>query len=144
MTPGPARSSKEDGGRRSWFTKVWTCCLAAMWSFVFLAGIGIFVVLPLAAHFGHWDQQDPNGAPTSASSSPSDIYVPVTWTFAGVSCADGWQSSSVGHSGACSHHGGVISNWQGSNGQVLSCAGVPPIGRAVQEQQIALQGALHC
>ncbi|MBJ6983976.1 hypothetical protein [Luteimonas sp. MC1750] len=26
-------------------------------------------------------------------------------------CADGWASSSIGRSGACSHHGGVVERW---------------------------------
>lgn len=32
------------------------------------------------------------------------------YIFGKTSCADGWQSSSIGRSGACSHHGGVYSN----------------------------------
>lgn len=37
----------------------------------------------------------------------------------GVVCGDGWESASIGNSGACSHHGGV-NNIPGNIGMIVS------------------------
>lgn len=35
-------------------------------------------------------------------------------------CSDGWHSSSIGRSGACSHHGGVRHGWGGAVAVLLA------------------------
>lgn len=37
------------------------------------------------------------------------LFIPLSILIPGSVCSDGWQSSSIGSRGACSHHGGVSS-----------------------------------
>jgi len=60
----------------------------------------------------------------------------ITWTSKGLACADGWVSPSLGKQGACSHHGGEVRVYEGSNGSELRCkVGVPPDGEDAQYEQ---------
>lgn len=60
----------------------------------------------------------------------------VEWTLVDVTCADGWRSPSIGEQGACSHHGGVVTVYEGTDGSVLRCAdGAPPYGKEAQADQ---------
>jgi hypothetical protein len=43
-------------------------------------------------------------------------------SLGGLSCADGWQSPSIGKSGACSHHGGVVSKFSSNSKYSLTSA----------------------
>jgi hypothetical protein len=44
-------------------------------------------------------------------------------------CRDGWPSQSIGLRGACSHHGGVATNWVAVLVTLLSASGGVAIGR---------------
>jgi hypothetical protein len=74
-----------------------------------------------------------------------DAYPLVTWTYVDTTCADGWRSSSIGKRGACSHHGGVVKVWLGSDGTELRCHdGGPPRTKADQLRQLDRLGRLYC
>jgi hypothetical protein len=38
------------------------------------------------------------------------VFIAVARLSGPAHCVDGWMSSSIGHRGACSHHGGVADN----------------------------------
>ena len=51
-------------------------------------------------------------------------------------CRDGWHSPSIGHRGACSHHGGVGgASWQGWLALILSVGGGIVAGRMVKRNE---------
>ncbi|WP_406366147.1 Ku protein [Streptomyces sp. NBC_00645] len=54
----------------------------------------------------------------------------------GYECADGWPSDSIGRQGACSHHGGVVSVFEGDDGTILRCGDNehPPRPDELQQQ----------
>jgi hypothetical protein len=70
----------------------------------------------------------------------------VTWTYVGMTCADGWGSPSIGKQGACSHHGGVVSVFLGGDGTKLVCGDgrTPPRTKAEQERLFRDAGSLLC
>lgn len=49
-------------------------------------------------------------------------------------CRDGWQSHSIGARGACSHHGGVGTNWGALLATILSGAAGIWTGRAIHKR----------
>lgn len=74
-----------------------------------------------------------------------DAYTLVTWTYSDTMCADGWRSPSIGEQGACSHHGGVVSLWKGSDGSEVRCAdNSPPRTKVEQLDQLDRFGRFHC
>jgi hypothetical protein len=74
-----------------------------------------------------------------------DAYSLVTWTYVEAACSDGWRSPSIGRRGACSHHGGVVTVWAGSDGSRLRCRdGGPPSRKAEQLRQLDAVGRLYC
>lgn len=70
----------------------------------------------------------------------------VRWQVVGVECGDGWQSGSIGKSGACSWHGGVVTIYSGSDGSTLRCGtGMhPPRDEYAQALQFDMAGHLFC
>ena len=73
-------------------------------------------------------------------------FVPVTWSITGYGCADGWASPSLGERGACSHHGGEVTVYLGSNGQQLRCAQLtrPPRDVATEIYEVDTVGQMLC
>jgi hypothetical protein len=69
----------------------------------------------------------PRSAPPQAQAtptwSPSMLAVDYHAVLLRVTCADGWSSPSIGRRGACSHHGGVVTLWRGSDGVTRACGG---------------------
>lgn len=79
--------------------------------------------------------------------SPAATYGPdVFFTFQGHTCRDGWPSRSIGRQGACSHHGGVVAIYRGSDGSELRCAQDrrPPFRGHEQQTQYRMFGELYC
>lgn len=108
--------------------------------------LAFMAALFVGSYFFSGADDSPSYTPAPAP-SPTGVYAsyePVTWSYSGAQCSDGWPSSSIGHQGACSHHGGVVSVWQGSDGTMLTCRGMPPIGREAQVAELESQGRLFC
>lgn len=105
--------------RRLVQTRVWRIARAVCYALAGIVAVGIFIVLPVTAQLSGWN--DDVEDPAVRSETPSAAYTPVQWTFQGYGCADGWPSESIGRQGACSHHGGVVSVYEGEDGTVLRC-----------------------
>lgn len=83
--------------------------------------------------------------PPVSSGTPSATYKPVHWTYQGYECADGWPSDSIGRQGACSHHGGVVSVFEGDDGTVLRCGDDEHAPHPdEQQQQVEDYGRVVC
>jgi hypothetical protein len=108
-----------------------------------IIGVGIFIVLPITAQLNGWN--DGVEDPPASSEPPPTTYTPIRWTYQGYGCADGWLSDSIGRPGACSHHGGVVSEYEGDDGTILLCGNDEhPPGPEEQQQQIEDYGRLDC
>ena len=71
-----------------------------------IAGSGILIIGGGSAIFDGWtnNRMQPAQALYERCMQP----VTTTRTHRYETCADGWRSPSIGRSGACSHHGGVV------------------------------------
>lgn len=58
-------------------------------------------------------------------------------------CRDGWPSPSIGHRGACSHHGGIGTNWSALVVFVLSVTGGVTAGKLVARHEGKRLAALN-
>lgn len=87
-----------------------------------------FATLATATILGHtvWNTDDEPAATTTVEpSAPATPQVlapgtPIQWQPAGQTCADGWPSNSIGKRGACSHHGGVVTIYQSTPGNLTT------------------------
>lgn len=90
----------------------------------------------------------PAYAPATAAvtATPTPAYSPIGWTLAGVMCADGSGSSSIGERGACSWHGGEVTVYYGSDGSTLRCVKHlhPPWTGDEQQEEMARFHSLFC
>jgi hypothetical protein len=124
-------------------SRVWRVARVVAYSLASLIGVGIFVVLPVTAQLSGWNNDDEDPSVSSATSSAT--YTPVHWTYQGYECADGWPSDSIGRQGACSHHRGVVSVFEGDDGTVLRCGDDEHAPRPEeQQQQIDDYGRVAC
>ncbi len=118
----------------------WRRCL----QWVALSGLGALVVAYIVVFLIVLPLTSRDMEPDPAS-SPSPSYVPVSWSYQGAGCADGSGSAAIGKRGACSHHGGVVGIYIGSNGTWLACGGHDrPPGRRAQQEQLRDIGRLVC
>ncbi|BCM67769.1 hypothetical protein EASAB2608_03103 [Streptomyces sp. EAS-AB2608] len=124
-------------------SRVWRVARVVAYSVAGLIGVGIFVVLPITAQLSGWNDDDED--PPVSSGVPSATHTPVRWTYQGYECSDGWPSDSIGRPGACSHHGGVVSVFEGDDGTVLRCGDNEHAPRPdEQQQQIEDYGRVVC
>ncbi len=108
-----------------------------------LLTVGLLIVLPTTARLSGWGEHEKDSIPKPVA--PTETYSSVRWAFQGYECADGWPSQSIGKRGACSHHGGVISVFRGTDGTVLRCGRDEHPPRAhEQRRQMADYGSLMC
>ncbi|MFD7855249.1 hypothetical protein ACFV6B_13315 [Streptomyces microflavus] len=66
------------------------------------------------------DEPTPTTAASEPAAPPADPGTPIEWNPVGQSCADGWPSRSIGKRGACSHHGGVVTVYGSSLGNLTT------------------------
>ncbi|MFD4795909.1 hypothetical protein [Streptomyces anulatus] len=90
-----------------------TVCSALLW--VLLITIGIVGMITDGT-----DEKPTTQASTSPTPQPSDTGTPIQWQPAGQTCADGWPSHSIGKRGACSHHGGVVTVYESTPGNLTT------------------------
>lgn len=124
--------------------------VAARWAHALGRGIArafsVFLAICTAAFvlgmltiavLGHtvWDHNGTGRKPTPPGPTAS-ISTPISWTFQGSTCSDGWPSRSIGRRGACSHHGGVVSLWISDGGTKARCrsVGLPRTAELLKEQ----------
>lgn len=97
------------------------------WVLAVLAAL-FFAMLATVATLGHtvWNTDDKPTATTavepSAPATPQILApdTPIQWQPVGQTCADGWPSGSIGKRGACSHHGGVVTIYQSTPGNLTT------------------------
>ncbi|MDQ0600129.1 hypothetical protein QF037_004474 [Streptomyces canus] len=124
-------------------TRAWRVARVVAYTLAGLISVVIFVVLPVIAQLSGGDDDDEG--PPDGSATPSATFTPVRWTYQGDECADGWSSDSIGRQGACSHHGGVVSVFEGADGTVLRCGDDEHTPRPdEQQQQIDDYGHVLC
>lgn len=124
-------------------SRAWRVARVVAYSVAGLIGVGIFVVLPITAQLSGWNDDDED-LPASPG-APFTMYAPIRWTSQGYECSDGWPSDSIGRQGACSHHGGVVSVFEGDDGRVLRCGDDEHAPRPdEQQQQIEDYGRVIC
>jgi hypothetical protein len=129
--------------RRLVQSRAWRIARAVSYALAGVFAVGIFVVLPVTAELSGWN--DDAEHPPASSETPAAEYTPVRWTYQGYGCADGWPSDSIGRQGACSHHGGVVSMYEGDDGTVLRCGDDEHApGPEEQQQQIEDYGRVGC
>lgn len=106
---------------------------------MFYVAIGIAAIWLIVEVFG------PSDPATSPSPRRTSTIAPITWTLRAVGCSDGWQSFSIGHRGACSHHGGVVYTYEASNGLTVGCPNdtFPPMAEQL-DQQVRAVGRIYC
>ncbi|MGW4834755.1 hypothetical protein [Streptomyces globisporus] len=89
---------------------------------LFFASLATLVILGHTA----WKADDKATNTTTAGPSspatprPSNTGTPIQWQYSGQTCADGWPSTSIGKRGACSHHGGVVTVYQSTPGNLTT------------------------
>ncbi|MET9053326.1 hypothetical protein ABZW50_19490 [Streptomyces bacillaris] len=89
---------------------------------VFFGGLALVAILGNTV----WKTDNkPPTDPTTQASAPATPQIlapdtPIQWQPAGQTCADGWPSGSIGKRGACSHHGGVVTLYQSTPGNLTT------------------------
>ncbi|MDX5526103.1 hypothetical protein PV677_36145 [Streptomyces sp. DE06-01C] len=87
---------------------------------LFFAGLGTIAILGNTV----WknDNKPAPAATVSATATPRAVPsgTPIQWRYIGQACADGWPSTSIGKRGACSHHGGVVTVYQSTPGDLTT------------------------
>ncbi|WP_097964930.1 DUF3761 domain-containing protein [Streptomyces sp. or20] len=89
---------------------------------LFFAALATIIIL------GHtvWNTDGkPTATTTTEPSAPATPQIlapgtPIQWQPAGQTCADGWTSHSIGKRGACSHHGGVVTVYESTPGNLTT------------------------
>jgi hypothetical protein len=79
-----------------------------------------WIWLLIVGNLGNHTPNEANPASLAPSQQPA---TPITWTYAGSECADGWDSPSIGKRGACSHHGGVVTYYVSTPGGYRTLCG---------------------
>ncbi|MEE4493582.1 hypothetical protein [Streptomyces sp. BE230] len=113
---------------------------------VVVSGVAFFLIIAVVFVKISFFQDDGSTRPVSVTNSPtpSPPETPVTWTFQGTSCADGWSSQSIGKQGACSSHGGVASSWVAEDGTIVICRNRPPRTQEQIDRQVEAFGHIVC
>lgn len=114
---------------------------------VVLYGLVVLSVLAVAVTilWGFIDAPGAGPSPNRLLPTPAPTHSTVTWTYVESTCADGWRSPSIGKRGACSHHGGVVSIYNGSDGSVLTCGTGSHAPDAEEQRRAYLNGdTLNC
>jgi hypothetical protein len=94
-----------------------------------------------------WDTDDSkNAADNKPSPTPTETGTPITWPTITQQCRDGWGSPSIGRPGACSWHGGVITIYHSSLGNLATLC--PPSYQAKTLERanalLAADGTVDC
>lgn len=107
----------------------------------FVAG---WILLIILGNFV-WDKDKTDAAP-SPSPTPTETATPITWPTITRQCRDGWGSPSIGRPGACSWHGGVITIYHSSLGNLATLC--PPTFQAKTLERatdlLASDGTVDC
>lgn len=118
----------------------------AAWPVLFACGVAGWLVLGsgLAHRVDVRNAADQAGqAQAAAASLAAEL---ETWRVLGAVCEDGWPSPSIGKSGACGGHGGVMTVYAGTKGDQLLCSTciIAPQSLATQRAQRRTAGRLYC
>ncbi|MFD7867979.1 hypothetical protein [Streptomyces sp. NPDC059783] len=93
-----------------------------------------------------WDHDDEKATEPAAKPSPTEPSTPITWPTITRQCRDGWNSPSIGQPGACSWHGGVITIYHSSLGNLATLC--PPVGQPTTLERaqalLAADGTVDC
>ncbi|WP_327710025.1 DUF3761 domain-containing protein [Streptomyces sp. NBC_00464] len=111
---------------------------------VVVSGVAFFLIIAVVFVKVSFFQDDDSTRRVSNSPTPAPPETPVTWTFQGTSCADGWSSQSIGRQGACSSHGGVASSWVAEGGTTVICRNRPPRTQEQINRQVEAFGHIVC
>ncbi|WP_406190226.1 DUF3761 domain-containing protein [Streptomyces anulatus] len=113
-----------------------TVTLAAL----FIAAWAGFIIVMNIATSG-------DSKPQSATTAePTPTGTPITWIIARETCRDGWPSTSIGKRGACSHHGGVVTIYQSTLGNLETLCPRAYQPRTLERAQVLLaeDGTVDC
>ncbi|TVZ90452.1 DUF3761 domain-containing protein [Streptomyces sp. BK340] len=122
---------------------VWTA--RGVFGLVFVSFVGLWAWLLFMGAFVWSHDKDPTPKP---SASPAPAKTAILWQPYEATCRDGWGSPSIGRSGACSHHGGVVWYFKSSPGGLITDCPFPKFQPSTLERAEKLRdnasGLVQC
>jgi hypothetical protein len=108
--------------------------------------VGVAIVFAMLRILHGSSNSDPTPTSSPGATDHDTTASVETWRYVQMTCADGWPSGSIGSRGACSHHGGVVTVYEGSRGTSLRCGDGthPPRDADQQARQLREHGRLFC